>query len=120
MGQRDSGPQERRDQRRHALHLWIEMTRIAAASGALLVMVVAACERESRSFHEHQVVSARADLATQTSLTAGGPVGPTGTQSPFQRNAVGISDGKRLFSAYNCTGCHANGGGAIGPPLMDD
>ena len=28
--------------------------------------------------------------------------------------------GKRLFSWYNCIGCHANGGGGIGPPLMDD
>jgi cytochrome c oxidase cbb3-type subunit 3 len=32
-----------------------------------------------------------------------------------------MSEGKRLYSAYNCAGCHAlNGGGAIGPALMDD
>jgi len=30
-----------------------------------------------------------------------------------------VSEGKRLFSQYNCSGCHANGGGGIGPPLMD-
>jgi cytochrome c oxidase cbb3-type subunit III len=88
--------------------------------GVALMLAVTACERESRSFHERQVVAARAELATQTSLTAGGPVPPTGTQSPFQANAVGISEGKRLFSAYNCSGCHANGGGGIGPALMDD
>jgi cytochrome c oxidase cbb3-type subunit 3 len=34
-------------------------------------------------------------------------------------NAWAISEGKRLFSAFNCSGCHGNGGGAIGPPLMD-
>ena len=42
-------------------------------------------------------------------------------KSPYQDNAWGISEGKRLYSAYNCSGCHGlNGGGAIGPPLMDD
>jgi cytochrome c oxidase cbb3-type subunit 3 len=40
--------------------------------------------------------------------------------SPFQENAYGIAEGKRLFSAFNCVGCHANGGGGMGPPLMDD
>ncbi len=40
--------------------------------------------------------------------------------SPFQDNAYGISEGKRLFGQYNCSGCHANGGGGMGPALMDD
>jgi cytochrome c oxidase cbb3-type subunit III len=26
----------------------------------------------------------------------------------------------RLYKQFNCTGCHFNGGGGIGPPLMDD
>jgi cytochrome c oxidase cbb3-type subunit 3 len=30
-----------------------------------------------------------------------------------------MSEGKRLFSWYNCTGCHGQGGGGSGPPLMD-
>ena len=30
-----------------------------------------------------------------------------------------MGEGKRLFAAYNCNGCHAQGGGGIGPPLMD-
>jgi cytochrome c oxidase cbb3-type subunit III len=25
-----------------------------------------------------------------------------------------------LFGWYNCAGCHSNGGGGMGPPLMDD
>ena len=96
------------------------MTRTVTTSGLLLVLAFTACERESRTMHEDQVAAARAELATQTALTAGGPAPPTGTSSPFQKNAYGISEGKQLFSAYNCSGCHANGGGAIGPPLMDD
>ncbi len=30
-----------------------------------------------------------------------------------------IAAGKQLFSAMNCNGCHFNGGGGMGPPLMD-
>jgi cytochrome c oxidase cbb3-type subunit III len=90
---------------------------VVCACGTLWM---AGCERESRSFHERQIAAARADLPGQSQLAAGGPVSPTGTTSPFQQNAWGISEGKRLFSAYNCSGCHAHGGGGIGPPLMDD
>jgi cytochrome c oxidase cbb3-type subunit 3 len=35
-------------------------------------------------------------------------------------NAYAVSEGKRLFSQFNCAGCHGQGGGAMGPPLMDD
>ena len=41
--------------------------------------------------------------------------------SPYQDNAWGMGEGKRLYGAFNCARCHGvNGGGAIGPPLMDD
>jgi cytochrome c oxidase cbb3-type subunit 3 len=30
-----------------------------------------------------------------------------------------IAAGKQYFTWYNCNGCHFNGGGGIGPPLMD-
>ena len=33
--------------------------------------------------------------------------------------AYDLAEGKRLFSQWNCSGCHANGGGGMGPPLMD-
>jgi cytochrome c5 len=36
-----------------------------------------------------------------------------------ESNAYAISEGKRLYQAFNCVGCHAHGGGGIGPPLMD-
>jgi cytochrome c oxidase cbb3-type subunit 3 len=40
-------------------------------------------------------------------------------QSPLNGNAYGLSEGKRLFSWFNCVGCHHHGGGGIGPALMD-
>jgi cytochrome c oxidase cbb3-type subunit III len=41
-------------------------------------------------------------------------------EDAYQRNAYALSEGKRLYSAFNCKGCHSEGGGAIGPPLMDE
>lgn len=37
----------------------------------------------------------------------------------MERNAYALSEGKRLYSNFNCIGCHSNGGGDIGPALMD-
>ena len=38
----------------------------------------------------------------------------------YQGNAQHINEGHRLFNWYNCSGCHFNGGGGIGPALMDN
>ncbi|HWR53839.1 MAG TPA: c-type cytochrome, partial [Bryobacteraceae bacterium] len=34
-------------------------------------------------------------------------------------NAFAIAEGGRLYQWFNCVGCHSNGGGGIGPSLMD-
>jgi cytochrome c oxidase cbb3-type subunit 3 len=39
--------------------------------------------------------------------------------SPYHDNAYAMSEGKRLYNWFNCVGCHAHGGGGIGPALMD-
>lgn len=36
----------------------------------------------------------------------------------FEGNKTAIADGKVLFGQMNCTGCHFNGGGGMGPALM--
>ncbi|HEY1492002.1 MAG TPA: cytochrome c [Steroidobacteraceae bacterium] len=40
--------------------------------------------------------------------------------APYYENADAVNAGKRLFAQYNCAGCHSNGGGGMGPSLMDD
>jgi cytochrome c oxidase cbb3-type subunit 3 len=37
----------------------------------------------------------------------------------YYDNADAVNTGKRLFAQYNCSGCHSNGGGGMGPSLMD-
>jgi cytochrome c oxidase cbb3-type subunit 3 len=36
----------------------------------------------------------------------------------FEGNQQAIAQGKQLFGAMNCSGCHFNGGGGMGPALM--
>ncbi len=54
-------------------------------------------------------------------LRPGGTLSPPtpGVSPEYKETADAIKAGEKLFAYYNCTGCHAHGGGAIGPPLMD-
>jgi cytochrome c oxidase cbb3-type subunit 3 len=37
-----------------------------------------------------------------------------------ESSAYELAQGKQWYRWYNCVGCHAQGGGSIGPALMDD
>jgi cytochrome c oxidase cbb3-type subunit 3 len=92
---------------------------ICAIVVATVAVLPAACQREVRPFQDLAVSSARTQKPMLTPLAAGSPPA-TPENSPFQQNAYGMSEGKRLFDNYNCSGCHAHGGGGMGPALMDD
>lgn len=83
-----------------------------------VLICVAACKREQRQFEP--ATPAQQFQTTQSELRPGAQSALTATKSDFENRAYDVSEGKRFFSAYNCVGCHANGGGAIGPPLMDE
>ena len=88
---------------------------------SLVVLAVAGCDREARRFKDQSTPANPEPAVRLTSLQPGSPQQPVPVNSPYRGNAWGIGEGKRLYSAFNCTGCHAmNGGGAIGPPLTDD
>ena len=87
------------------------------------LLVLGACEREARRLDKPPQPLTPTG-AKQTPLHAGAEgAGPAMTQTPRvydERNAFEISQGKRLFKWYNCNGCHAAGGGGMGPALMDE
>ena len=84
-------------------------------------MLLSACERESRRYSEIPAASARPEGVRQIPLQpGGGNENLAGRRSPYHGNAYGLAEGKRLFAAFNCTGCHLNGGGGIGPALTDE
>jgi cytochrome c oxidase cbb3-type subunit III len=87
---------------------------------AVLAATATACERETRRYQEVSVASTRAEGVPLTPFRPGGAMPEEHKLSPYAKNAYGQAEGKRLFTSFNCTGCHLNGGGGIGPALMDD
>jgi cytochrome c oxidase cbb3-type subunit 3 len=80
----------------------------------------AACEREERGFRVETPDTNRVNTKQLSTLQAGQPLATPQTPNEYENNAQALATGKQLFSQMNCVGCHAHGGGGIGPPLMDD
>jgi cytochrome c oxidase cbb3-type subunit 3 len=95
-----------------------------------------ACKREERSF---RVPPPQVEMSDNVSYLDSVHPGPTSSDTSstsipididrvtgepdawrYPHNAQALSDGQTLYSAFNCIGCHANGGGGIGPPLLDN
>jgi cytochrome c oxidase cbb3-type subunit III len=79
------------------------------------------CEREKRVLVV-QPPSAQEASLPQVSDLVPGPEHKTvpSVANPDENNSWAMAEGKRLYEAYNCVGCHAHGGGGMGPPLMDE
>ena len=87
----------------------------------LSVLVLVSCERENRRFQENPPTATPTATALVVSALQPGPaVTLPKVEAPYDDNAWAVSEGKSLFNAMNCSGCHFQGGGGIGPPLMDD
>jgi cytochrome c oxidase cbb3-type subunit III len=67
----------------------------------MLALALAGCARETRDNRGNAMAANPRGLA-------------------FESNAYHIAQGQRLYGWMNCGGCHSNGGGGMGPPLMDD
>jgi len=93
--------------------------RAASLLGALLLL--AGCDRETRESRGTPVAETT-PLPPTTDFSAGQPqnIPPDPRAKLYEGNAFHIGQGQALFTQMNCVGCHAHGGGAIGPPLMDD
>ena len=87
---------------------------IAAAS----LLLVVGCKREQRVFDPGATGSQIAGGVALSDVHAGGGITPV-VEPKYQQSAYAVSEGKRLYVAYNCSGCHQHGGGGIGPALMD-
>ena len=85
-----------------------------------LALALVGCERESRRFRESAPGAIAQTPLTMSDLQPGPRTQPVVHKNPDDENAYAVSEGQRLFNAYNCSGCHANGGGGMGPPLIDD
>jgi cytochrome c oxidase cbb3-type subunit 3 len=78
----------------------------------IVLLALFGCEREQRPTKAPAAASGIADPSYAAS-------GKTPVSNRYEENAYAVSQGKSLYRSYNCNGCHAAGGGNIGPPLMD-
>lgn len=95
----------------------------------LLVLAAAlvGCEREERNFPDQPMrpVTLVPDnpFARPSMLYAGEPPLGGAEFDPalpgYKETAYAISAGSTLYAMFNCVGCHAKGGGAMGPAFMD-
>jgi cytochrome c oxidase cbb3-type subunit III len=94
----------------------------AVLSALLLLAALGGCEREQREFRIPAEQSAPPAQSAISPLVGGVTdlALRTRQQERFGENAFQIAQGKILYGAFNCYGCHAWGGGDIGPPLMDE
>lgn len=91
------------------------MRRLAFAA----LVLFCACDRQHR---DYQPLAPHAQPAQDIALSdlRPGLAPPTPTPpNAYDKNAWAIADGQRLFSWFNCVGCHSHGGGGMGPALMD-
>jgi len=95
-------------------------TRLASLLVLLVLLACAGCEREARRFDDRPPAPASGDAVRLTPLEAGPVTKQVSMEDRSDDNAWDTAQGKRLFSQFNCTGCHGQGGGNSGPALMDD
>lgn len=95
------------------------------ALAAAASIATAGCEREARRFEKpaltpDPIAQAEAAPDLQPGQPGRGMRALAAAGGYNESNAYEVSQGKLYFRWYNCSGCHAQGGGAMGPALMDD
>jgi cytochrome c oxidase cbb3-type subunit III len=99
------------------------MSRTPTIAGFAMLATLAlfgACKREDRALRAPPPAISREEGVRISELQPG-PHGPDAhMKSHYDENAYAQSEGKRLYEAFNCVGCHAHGGGGMGPPLLDE
>jgi cytochrome c oxidase cbb3-type subunit 3 len=84
------------------------------------LLFLAACKREERGLRVDAPSASRINSKRLSDLQPGVAAPHVSLKNEYEENAPAMSDGKRLYQWYNCVGCHANGGGGMGPALIDD
>lgn len=93
---------------------------------ALSLLVIAGAAivwyRGERDYRPRPIAEGqRVDRVSLNRIYPGGAAPPSSAaEAPYEASGYDVSQGSHLFRAFNCNGCHHNGGGGIGPALMDD
>jgi cytochrome c oxidase cbb3-type subunit 3 len=92
----------------------------------LLVLLICAavlggCEREERQLRLDPPVADALDKIKlmQNGISGAPPQVYFALDRPYETNAYNLSQGKRLYSSFGCSACHADGRGGAGPAFLD-
>lgn len=86
----------------------------------LSVLLLAGCDSERNDPRQAAAPLPGSESHVRTSeLLPGGAATGLERPNPYAGDAQALRDGERLYGWFNCSGCHAGGGGGMGPPLMD-
>lgn len=98
---------------------WGRLGHLALCLGLALP---AACNRENRNLDAAGPETGPRALTVSELYPgpASAPTPPDPRAQGYEGNAAHIANGQRYYQWFNCSGCHFNGGGGIGPPLMDE
>lgn len=90
-------------------------------AAVVTLLAIAGCRREERQFRELPARAATPPAPQIGEIRPGGSAPePPPARATAEERAYDVNEGKRLFSWFNCVGCHAHGGGGMGPALMND
>ncbi len=84
-----------------------------------LCLLLVACERTPEPQSGPGPVQDTTGKVQMPSIQPGAPSPAPKVSNPFAGNAQAIIEGERLYNQFGCAGCHAGGGGGMGPPLID-
>lgn len=89
-------------------------------SVAVLLLMLSGCSREDRVLRQPPQGAVTLNAVQLSGINPGvGPGPPPPAPNVYEESAYATSEGQKLYEQYNCVGCHAHGGGGMGPPLMD-
>jgi cytochrome c oxidase cbb3-type subunit 3 len=82
--------------------------------------LLAGCDREKSNPRGQPLAETIPDTSPDTVFPGDAKPRPLDPRAAdYEQNAFAIAQGQQLFGAMNCVGCHAHGGGGMGPALMD-
>lgn len=87
-----------------------------------VALILGACDREEHHSRSKPIGETLPGSESPDTIFPGGSM-PTPLDARaklYDNNADAISRGQQLYTMMNCVGCHAHGGGGMGPALMDD
>jgi cytochrome c oxidase cbb3-type subunit 3 len=86
-----------------------------------IAALLAGCDREKSNPRGQPLAETIPSTSPDTVFPGGSkPAMLDPRAADYEQNAFAIAQGQQLFGAMNCVGCHAHGGGGMGPALMDE